>query len=606
MRVSVLPTLQRLLARHDLALTLLTPEMGEPTETTSSVGIDMLGIDAVEIDAVGVDPVGVDASVVWVHSSDLLDPTPFLAAGHVLLTTGTQFGTGQRNETDDESTRTEAHARYVAYVERLRRCGVVALGFGTEVVRDGTPEPLRDACRRQGLPLFEVPFRTPFIAVERAAGDLIAEDHYARTTWALSAQHAIAVAALRPDGLSATLAELSRQLDHWVALFDTSGALDRVFPAMAFARSDVAPSSAASGVARAVTCAEASASGGALATVRREAGRLLQAGQRASSSVLAGGETLTLQTLGRPGELRGVLALGGTTALDRASQSVVTSVIALAGLALEQNSALGLAVGHLRSGLLRTLLGGDLALVQGVAEQMWGPLPAAPVRIARVQVPPKRRDAFIEWLELRVEARPGTLFFARLDDTQPAAPASHTPPPGAPADGTVVLCLRADDTGLAAEACSLFEAWGGLSDLSGYDTLPAALAQSAQALERAREAPPGVVEFAAISRQGVLAFLARADVRDIGLAALGPLLSHDAQHGSQLVPTLRVWLEHNGQFGTVAEQLGVHRHTVRARIGEIETLLGRDLSGFPARAELWAALLAVDPAGAAQLGQAGN
>ncbi|RJT85759.1 PucR family transcriptional regulator [Cryobacterium melibiosiphilum] len=535
-----MPTLRRLLTRPELALTLLAPDSLDPEVLPAEPAVPAEGVDA---------------SVVWVHSSDLLDPTPFLAAGHLLLTTGTQFGTG--DVVDDA----EADARYADYVDRLQACGVVALGFGTEVVRAGTPQPLIDACRARGLPLFEVPFRIPFIAVERAAGDLIAEERYARSTWALAAQHAIALAALRPDGLGATLAELSRQLDHWVALFDASGKLDRVFPESSLAAT--------------------SARGLALESLQRDAARLLSAGKRASSSVIAGGETLTLQTLGRPGALRGVLALGGTTALDRASHSVVTSVIALAGLSLEQNATLGRAVGHLRSGLLRTLLLGDLDLVQGVAEQLWGALPPSPVRVVSVQVAANRRDALTEWLELRVETRPGTLFFALLDDS-------------------VVLCVEADDRALVAEACSRFEAWAGISDPSGYDGLPGALAQSGQALDRAAEVQPGMVEFAAIARQGVLALLAGTDAREIGLAALAPLLAHDTEHGSGLVPTLRVWLEHNGQYGAVATLLGVHRHTIRARIGQIETLTGRDLSGFPARADLWAALLATDPGEAPQ------
>ncbi|MET0853153.1 MAG: helix-turn-helix domain-containing protein, partial [Microterricola sp.] len=47
----------------------------------------------------------------------------------------------------------------------------------------------------------------------------------------------------------------------------------------------------------------------------------------------------------------------------------------------------------------------------------------------------------------------------------------------------------------------------------------------------------------------------------------------------------------NGQLDATAQLLGVHRHTVRARIAQIEKLLGRDLGGFQERAELWAALL---------------
>src|SRR5690606_1991085 len=80
-----------------------------------------------------------------VHRTDLPDPTPFLTEDLVLLTTGTQF----RDE-DDEA--------IDAYVRRLRTRGVAALGFGTEVVREGIPAALAEACRRHGLPLFEVPY----------------------------------------------------------------------------------------------------------------------------------------------------------------------------------------------------------------------------------------------------------------------------------------------------------------------------------------------------------------------------------------------------------------------------------------------------------------
>ena len=47
------------------------------------------------------------------------------------------------------------------YVARLVAHGIAGLGFGTEVVRDGTPDALIEACERHGLPLFEVPYRTP-------------------------------------------------------------------------------------------------------------------------------------------------------------------------------------------------------------------------------------------------------------------------------------------------------------------------------------------------------------------------------------------------------------------------------------------------------------
>ncbi|MDQ0573962.1 PucR family transcriptional regulator [Agromyces albus] len=511
------PTVQTLLDRPELALTLLTPA-------------DRLAAGALA------------APVTWAHSSDLADPTPFLDSGHVLLTTGTQF------EADAGATFADA------YVGRLRKTGIAALGFGTEVIRAGTPEALVAACDAQGLPLFEVPYPTPFIAIVRTVADLLAEDAYARHTWALAAQRAISLAALRPDGLSATLAELSNRIGAWVGLIDATGALDREAPAGALGQP-------------------------ALGEVVGEARSMLRRAQRASRTLVAGESTghphrMTLQTLGGGGALRGVLAIGDSAELDQAGREVVTSVIALAGLALEQNRDLDRARGHLRSGLLRGILAGDTALAERVAAEMWGPLPAAPLRIAVTDAPAEHVDRLIELLELRVDERGGRLFFGRDDDR-------------------VVLVLEAGDAAIADELAAEFELPVGVSDPVAADGIARAHEQAMRALERARESGAGVVAFDEISRQGVLAFLARTDARAVALATLAPLAEHDAANGTDLVATTRVWLEHGGQFDATARQLGVHRHTVRSRIALAERLLGRDLSGFHARADLWAALLAV-------------
>ncbi|SFR69533.1 purine catabolism regulatory protein [Agromyces sp. CF514] len=517
------PTVQTLLDRPELALGLLTPADALPAEALV-------------------------APVVWAHSSDLADPAPFLDEGQVLLTTGTQF------EHDDARADAEGFAR--AYVQRLRDRGVAALGFGTEVIRAGTPAALVDACVELGLPLFEVPYRVPFIAIAKLVADLLAEDAYARQAWALSAQRAISRAALRPDGLTATLAELSQRLGTWVGLVDATGALDREAPQGALGQ----PS---------------------LGEVVGEARSMLRRGQRASRTVLVGESTghpqhVTMQTLGSGGALRGVLAVGDSPELDQAGREVVTSVIALAGLSLEQNRDLDRARGHLRTGLLRSLLAGDTSLAERVASEMWGPLPEAPVRVAVTDAAAHAIDRLTELLELRVDERGGRLFFAR--------------------DGElIVLVLEAADQAIADELCAEFDLPVGVSDAVPIEGLAAAHEQALRALERAREAGSGarVVAFDEISRQGVLAFLARTDARAVAVATLAPLVEHDAASGTTLVDTVRTWLEHGGQFDATAQQLGVHRHTVRSRIALAERLLERDLSGFHARADLWAALLAV-------------
>ncbi|MBO1901088.1 PucR family transcriptional regulator [Leucobacter weissii] len=106
--------------------------------------------------------------VQWVHSSDLLDPAPFLTPRTVLLTTGAQFG-------DDDPEVLEA------YVQRLIHAGATALGVGAGLRWERIPPALIELCDRLHLPLFRVPYDTPFLAVVRTAARLI--DARAAADW---------------------------------------------------------------------------------------------------------------------------------------------------------------------------------------------------------------------------------------------------------------------------------------------------------------------------------------------------------------------------------------------------------------------------------------
>lgn len=489
-------------------------------------------------------PGALQRSVPWIHSSDLADPTPFLSEGHVLLTTGTQFASSAPET-----------AEVRAYVARLADRGLAGLGFGTEVVREGVPETLIDACNEHGLPLFEVPYRTPFIAVVQANAEELTRAATARTMWALSAQRAITKAALRPDGLSATLAELSRQLGCWVGLYDAAGTLVRQFP-------------------------PGSADAADLPAVQAEVLHLLRRGQRASASVMVASRRYTVQTLGVQGRPSGALGIGHTEALDQAGHEVVTSVTALAGLALEQNRDLEHARALLRSGLLQLLQSGETELARDISSQLWGPLPEEPIRVSAVHVPAEESDALIDLLELWAQDHQGQLFFGQQDDV-------------------VLLCTRADDLDPLDPLDPLdrltkrFRLYAGRSDAADYASFAHAQEQALQSLARCREGEPGIVEFDAIARSGVLAYLARTDAQVIAQAALAPLLAHDRERGTRLVDTTRSWLENDCEYDATARALGVHRHTVRARIDTAAQLLGRDLNTFSARADLWAAFIAL-------------
>ena len=497
------PSLRALLSRRDLRLRLVTGE-------------DELA------------PGSIDRPVRWVHSSDLIDPTPFLSEGLVLLTTGTQFV-----DTAD----------YPAYVGRLLARGVRALGFGTEVVRDGIPAGLAAACLSAGMPLFEVPYRTPFIAVARAGAEAIAADAYARRSWSLAAQRAVSLAALRPDGLTATLAELSRQLGCWVALFDAAGALRTAHPA----------GSLAAPVIEAVTA---------------EVTTMLRRGTRAASALRVADTPVSVQTLGRGGHLRGALVIAADD-LDHEARSVVTAVVAMAALALEQQDGLGRAIGTFRAGLVQSLGTDDPTLARRASRDLFGPLPSTPVLVALTPTAASRSAALGEWLETRTQEGRGEVFFGRGDD------------------GLVIVVPTAGRA-LLDEIADRFEIVVGCSAPTGYDAFSSALAQARTARERL--STPGVADFADTARAGLLAALDSEAARSVAAGALTPLRAHDEAQGSALLETLDAWLAHDCSHEATAHALGIHRHTVRARIAQAERVLGRDLSSFAVRAEVWTAL----------------
>ena len=78
--------------------------------------------------------------------------------------------------------------------------------------------------------------------------------------------------------------------------------------------------------------------------------------------------------------------------------------------------------------------------------------------------------------------------------------------------------------------------------------------------------------------------------RSLRRRLLGPVLDYDAEHRSDLVGTLRVFLDCSGSWTTAAARLHVHVNTLRYRVGRVEDLLGVDLSNFTERVDLYLAL----------------
>ncbi|MGC9379109.1 PucR family transcriptional regulator [Streptomyces sp. MH13] len=93
-----------------------------------------------------------------------------------------------------------------------------------------------------------------------------------------------------------------------------------------------------------------------------------------------------------------------------------------------------------------------------------------------------------------------------------------------------------------------------------------------------------------------LLFALRDDTRiqEYAERQLGRLLDHDARHGTDLLATLRGYLDAAGNKTAAARAGGLSRETVYQRLRTIERLLGRDLDSGEQRTELHVALQALD------------
>ncbi|MCW4456917.1 PucR family transcriptional regulator [Microbacterium sp. MPKO10] len=503
-------TVHRLLARTDLGLRLLS-RLPEPT--------------ASELHPL-------DQPLTWVASTDLEDPTPFLTAGNIVLTTGRQFA-------DDPG---EEAARYV---QRLARFGIRAIGFGTDVIR-GVPAELIAACERERMPLIDVPYSTPFIAVVRYIADLVTAQEQGRSAWAADAQRTISLAALRDDGLRASIGELARLLERPVALFDARGDLLHATSRPLHVSTD--------------------------------ARRLLDRGIPAAITT---DEGVMLQTIGRGSQLRGVLAIPGP--LDHPAQGVVSGVVALAAMALEQRRSLAEASLALRTGAWQCLRVGNVDLARRLAD---GALPSDRVIVGiltRVQSP---ESDFRHNLDVGPTPQPHSLddiladpmldgLFTAWDDTRIALVLPSTGPGALATPGAPEAHAFAEHNGIRL----------GLSSATALTEMRQGVIEAELALARAPR-QVGVTRFDEVTDAGFDAVLDNDATRALAQAMLRPVTEYDATHGTALVPALRAWLEHNGAWHPAASRLGIHRHTLRKQIQKVEQLTGRDLSQARARAEL--------------------
>ncbi len=104
---------------------------------------------------------GAERHVRWVHITELLDPTPWLKGGELLLTTGLQLRSAKAQR---------------EFVGRLIEHEIAGLGFGIGFSHKRLPPALLAEARERSFPVFEIPYELPFIAItERVFAQLVDE-----------------------------------------------------------------------------------------------------------------------------------------------------------------------------------------------------------------------------------------------------------------------------------------------------------------------------------------------------------------------------------------------------------------------------------------------
>ncbi len=534
-----------------------------------------------------------DVPVRWAHVSELADPVPYMEGGELLLITALKL-----DAEDPEAMR--------RYVRRLAGAGVVGLGFAVGVNYEEIPKALVDAAREEGLPLLEVPRRTPFLAISKAVSAAIAADQYRAVTAGFAAQRELTKQALA-DGPEGLLAALAAQVDGWAALYDASGAVVATAPEWAGRRA---------------------------ARLTADVQRLRERPAPASS-VVGGPENedrVELHTLGTGRRPRAALAVGTAAAPGTAERYAVHSAIALLTLTTERSRSLQAAEQRVGAAVLRMLLAGEPDHARTVAGDLYGGLLDAPFRVliaesvtasaaravvdSGVRLPlDKASAAVLAAASADADGDPLGALAEVVESAAARAGEAVLVVPEGGGDGTRLVVLAADE-GAAVAACREYaaaleaaragavrteqgggagdedELVVGLSAPAGPIAAAAAYKQAEQALSVARRRGRVFVEHEQVAAGSVLPLLADDAVKAFADGLLRALHEHDATGRGDLVASLRAWLSRHGQWDAAAADLGVHRHTLRYRMRRVEEILGRSLDDPDVRMELWLALKA--------------
>jgi purine catabolism regulatory family protein/PucR-like helix-turn-helix protein len=495
---------------------------------------------------------GADQAIRWVHISELEDPTPWLSGGELLLTTGIQLKGAPRQR------------RFLA---RLAERDVAGIGLGTGFEHKRLPRPLVDEAEKRGMPLFEVPYEMPFIAITERAFARLVNEQYAVLERGAQVHERLERLVIEGLGLEAILGSVASAIGGSAIVQDTSGRELARHPRKG------GPGAAA---LKALS-AEAAA---------RRAASALTAFEPEHSSLA--GRALAVPVPGRRGgaPVAWLIVVSQRGPLGDFERLTARQGSMVVGLELMRERVVHETERRLAGDLLAEALGGRLD-----SDELRGRLrpfgigAEAAVLVFELEDPPAAEPA----LELEL-ANAGV---AALVATSAVA---GRPLLCAVIDGRAGDPVEVAGTLRSALAGAHGQVRAAASRRTSVGSLRRAFHEARCALEATSLADGGAPDVASHRDLGAFTLLLSLQDEDAlrlysdGL--LEPIEHTEGEYGGELLRSLEAYIEHNGNWERAARQLYCHRHTLRYRIRKIEELTGRDLSRATDRIELWLALRA--------------
>ncbi|TCK25643.1 PucR family transcriptional regulator [Pseudonocardia endophytica] len=473
------------------------------------------------------------APLSWALISELPDPRPYLDGGEIVLTTGSRIS--------------GATTSWKQYVGRLVDSGAAALGFGVSSYYPEVPEPLAGAAREADMALMAVPPETQFARVSRAVADGIYDERQKELNFAVAAQRDLTRASLSPYAARAIVDRLAKAVRAWVLLLDHQGSLR----------------------------AGVSAGRMHLDRIRIDLPRLRDANAASSLSITVAGETVGLLPLVVRGSVRGFLAVGRSTPLGSAEQSIVTTAVSLLAADLHNARSVLDVQRRNRLAVFQIAIEGDIAMATATAQTLDVDFPEGDLRVAVLGVPTGHEAELIDHAERDHGLRCLSALVAEREK------------------GRVVVLMppaEGDIRTLESLVRRIPRARGAVSDPTPAAQLPEAWREVRSVFSSAPGTAGHLAHGSDVATAGLLRHLNTDQARTWARTLLAPLTEKDRNSKIDLRHTLRTFLAHNGQSDASATSLGVHRHTLRYRMGKVAEALERDLDDPSTRAELWIAL----------------